>query len=792
VSSRFVPASPNYTVSRKKNPIEDHLPRMPWMERVRTDFLFAGPGYRVKTHGQAIRLLLSPFWPVPDLISPAFITNGDRLYAKPVETLVLAVRGLMSKNHREALQNLRRIPLYSAVLNVLKDWDVEGINRELTLLQREPRDRTFSDLQPLLTPLLKPLFVLSRLNPHVHVLPGLAKMFELARMYLTSAQEKELVQRYYAIAREELPAMFAGLRTRLYPVLLKLLSDELLEPEQFYVDKEEAIWGLLGLTEADLIKDLPESMAAPAPAAAESPPEPEPEPVPRLARRGFELLDELFPRAGWQNLDEAPDLFAYFQSLLEFPKGSDHIPVDDAIQIIQPLSEVLQQLFYGFQNVQWGTTTNENGEVIRLQEEIDKRVARWHFFHEEFFVKNYLPLLQEYCREIERAGPASNDARRREHQLLWFKRNYLLPHLALPVMDDVRVKSLGYPNLSVQVREMLGLLAPLAIELDQPGRRAGAVLNPEARVRFPVSGMVSLRFQHALRRLGVSEGTERRVIDQGNNRALIFYTVALLSSLDDLLSRPTSILYAHEPQYLYRTSGNPGDDKPVYNAPQKNSLALLKKLNEQLPPSLEERPWPTAGGDLYGSLLSVEDVKARIREHRSEKTPFVLLAVQPRSGSAQFIELAAALLPDITFHLVDDGSYSATLRDTTEEAGEDTARKLLGAAARRDPPLALTALIVPYASGWQPERLLALPAKGWAAARGVPRQALGVWNHSAQAFEFRPDLPVITTEAAPEAEPGDVEEDFEDEKAAPEEIPVEELPEPEEAADKTDEAPKSN
>src|SRR6185369_9874536 len=109
------------------------------------------------------------FWPVPDLISPAFIQNGDRLYAKPVETLVLAIRGLMSKNYREALQNLRRIPLYFTALNVLRDWDVEGISRELTLLQREPRDRSFSDIQPLLIPLLRPLFQLSRLNPHVHI-----------------------------------------------------------------------------------------------------------------------------------------------------------------------------------------------------------------------------------------------------------------------------------------------------------------------------------------------------------------------------------------------------------------------------------------------------------------------------------------------------------------------------------------------------------------------------------------------------------------------------------------------
>jgi hypothetical protein len=750
---------------------------MSWLERVKTDFRFAGPGYRVKTRGQAIRLLLSPFWRVPDLISPSFIQNGDRLYAKPIETLVVAMRGLMSKNYREALQNLRRIPMYNTALHVLREWDIEGINRELTLLQREPRDRTFSDFQPLLTPLLKPLFQLSRLNPHVHLLPGLAKMYELARMYMTSTQERELVHRYYTIAREELPGVFADLRSRLYPILLKLLSDKLLEPDQFYLDKEEAIWALLGLTENDLVKDLPESLSAPAPTAESTEPQaPPPEPIPRLARRGFELLDDLFPRAGWQSLDEAPDLFAYFQSMLEFPKGSDHIPVDDAIQVIQPLSEVLQQLFYGFQNIQWGTMTNESGEIVRVQEELDKRVARWHFFHEEFFGKNYLPLLQEYCREIERAGPISNDAKRREHQLLWFKRNYLLPHLVLPVMDDVRVKSLGYPNLSMQVREMLDLLTPIAVELDQRTQR-GALLNPDAKVLFPVSSMVSQRFQHALKRMGVTEGNERRVIDQGNNRALLFYTVALLSALDDLLDRPTSILYSRTPKYLYRTSGNPGDDKPVYNAPLKNSLSLLKKLNEQLPADLEERPWPTKSDDLYSSLLTIEDIKARIREHRSEKKPFTLLAVQGRPAlGREFIDFAGALLSDARFRLQDDGSYGLVLPDTTEEAGEDFARRLLEAAARRDPPLALTALVIPFTPSLQPDKMLTVPAKGWTAAASIPPQVLGVWGHSSQSFEFRTDVPTITRTAEEPAEPVE-----EAEEPRPEDIPVDELPPPEES-----------
>jgi hypothetical protein len=359
------------------------------------------------------------------------------------------VRGLSSKNYKNAHQAMRRIPLFNAIIHVIRDWDVESMNRELTQLQREPRGRSFADFGPLLKPLLRPMFILSSLSVHVHLLPAIGKMYEVVKTYLTSNDERELVTRYYHIAREELVLVFQSLKSRLYPVLLKILSDHYLDPDALYLEKRDAILEFLGIGEKDLVRDLPDGQLGWTPQVnieSNASPEVSEMVTPKMAKQGFELLDQMFPRAGWKSLGELPDLYAYYQTVFSFPKGSDLVAVDDAIQVIAPISEILQQLFFGFQNVQWGTATTTSGEVIRLQEEIDKAVARWHFFNEEFFGKNYYPLLQEYCREVERTGPASSDSKRREHQLLWLKRNYLLPHLQIPVMDDVRVKSLGFPT----------------------------------------------------------------------------------------------------------------------------------------------------------------------------------------------------------------------------------------------------------------------------------------------------------------------------------------------------------
>ena len=574
-------------------------------------------------------------------------------------------------------------------------------------------------------------------------------MYELGRMYLTNAEERELLQRYYQIAREEMPSVFTQLRLRLYPVLLKLLSEKYVEIDQFYSEMEGDILAFLGLAEDDLIRDMPEIMPKAVPGSHPEKNEPAQgfQATPRLAFQGLYLLDQLFPKAGWLSLADNPDLFSYFQSIFEYPKGSDLIPVDDPIQVIQPLSEVLQQLFYGFQNLQWGTTENAAGEVVRLQEEFDKSIARWHFFHEEFFGKNYLPLLQEYCREVERTGPMSNDAKRKEHQLMWFKRNYLMPHMTLPIMDDVRVKSMGYPNLAIQVREMLDLLAPIAVDVEEKGSRSTALMNPDAKVRFPVTNVVSQRFQNVMRRVDHGDHGEKKLVDKGDNRSMLFFTLALLSSLDHFLSRPTSQLYSRKPAYLYRTSGKSGDEKPVYNAPQRNSIGLLKKLNEQQPADLADQPWQNRSGDLYGHFRVASEVKTRIVEYLNNKKPFALISfrVWPQWEAKRFQTFVGPLLDQGSrLHAQDDGSWIYILKDSLEEEAEDFCRKVLDAASRQAKPLALGTLVVPFFTNGTMEKLISTPGRGWSEAVDLSPQVLGVWNNPAQTFLFRSDLPTVT------------------------------------------------
>jgi hypothetical protein len=60
----------------------------------------------------------------------------------------------------------------------------------------------------------------------------------------------------------------------------------------------------------------------------------------------------------------------------------------------------------------------------------------------------------------------------------------------------------------------------------------------------------------------------------------MFYTISILTYLDDLITQQGSPLYTRGDTPLYRQVSL-NDPRPVYTAPARDTLRLLKKHNEQ-------------------------------------------------------------------------------------------------------------------------------------------------------------------------------------------------------------------
>jgi hypothetical protein len=162
-------------------------------------------------------------------------------------------------------------------------------------------------------------------------------------------------------------------------------------------------------------------------------------------------------------------------------------------------------------------------------------------------------------------------------------------------------------------------------------------------------------------------------------------------------------------------------------------------------------------GELYGPFIANEEIKTRIHEFHADRVPFTISAfrVLEERFAKNFPVFVKPLLDAGTdVRAQDDGSWFYIMRDTVEEEAEDFTRKVLAAAARATPPLALAALVVPFHTSWTVEKLISIPANGWKQAMNVPPQALGVYSNPAQGFEFRTDVAtVIQTPPEEEIQP---------------------------------------
>jgi hypothetical protein len=534
-SSAFLQTKGKRKASLPKLPVVP--PGMKFWERLRTNLHLTKLEYGFKTLGQAVFGAFSSRKWHKDMVSREYVINADHQFAKGIDILVMAVRGLSTRSNKKILQGLRKFPLYLNIIKTLREWPIESIHEALLELQKVPSNRNFTDFYPLIQLCMKTVYTLSPLSITGHILPAISKTFELGKTYTTKQPALERLRKHYAIAREEAPIILEKLYTKFYPPLLKFLSPEFVTEEVFYGEYRDKILKMLSLTPEQLLYPekttgiILEASTAEKEKTKGEPVELEdyfPEfSLHPLAQKAVEILDVLFPGARWGELEKQPDFLAYYLPFLEFPRGTELLSPSDPLQPVLSLVAILQNMLHGFQNFRWGIL-DEYSTQGHLQQEFEKIVSQLHFFVEEVAGKHYLPLIQELCRQVERDGSIGPEARKKMGKILFIKRNFFLPNLMMPMVDNLKHFPINHPPLSMIVKRALDLLSKVAVEVEQSLYQAKArphqnirpqsLLNPKNRWRFeipsPVSNRLSVVFQKVNRvtkeEIGGVEGRTNR------------------------------------------------------------------------------------------------------------------------------------------------------------------------------------------------------------------------------------------------------------------------------------------
>ena len=598
-----------------------------YRDRMRMNFTAARQDHQIMTVPRAFAALLSFLVPVEEYVNPKFIMAGDEIFFSHIEKLVVSVRGLLAINQRHPLNRLRN-SLFVRIFSVLKNWEIEGLHRELTHLQIAPRHVTFKHCKTLTRHLFGPIVQLLDLAQGSSIPKALKHLYDLDILSLpVNHPDIQRIKNYYHKASVEYEYVFNFISRRCYPLLMKLSCSKYSAAHVFYMESRSQILSFLDLTEDDVLQ-LPEQTQT---GGENESAEPEAVQVagesgvyesPAL-RKGFEILERLFPQAGWNSLEDFPDLYPYFQPLIGFPRGFELVPAENPLHQTTVLASILLELFRGFRSIEFGRIRTPEGEFIQLGPRIESIAERWRQFLDELIAGHYLPTLYQYCRDIEKNtnfGASAYGSKQRDY-LDWLAKLYIFPHL---VMGRPKPPDTAYsvPKLYELTTELREVLSAIATELAGPEKKeTETVAKPAGQISFEIKSEVSKRFIRVLELYG----------EDGTSANLLLYTYAILLILDTLLNDPASHFYPYPCDRIYR-SENEVSVVPQYTVPLIDPSRFFSEADSAIEPY--ELPPPQREPDIKDSLTKLQNIEGlkqqidrRIQSFKSNRSPFVVLAI---------------------------------------------------------------------------------------------------------------------------------------------------------------------
>ena len=578
-----------------KGPYPGDDPSVPvklgYFERVKMDKFAGQLTFDIKNSIQVLSSVFSFFKEPADYVNPRFVTKRMNEYYHKIEQLVTNTRNLFPKSNSKRDRQLKRASVFVyKMLDTLRAWNIEQIASDIAELQSHPRSVTITNFADILREIYKPLFIIDELSTE-----NLKTAFKLIYKVLYIESPMEAKEKYQDVIRNIIALVITVRRDvqfGMYPMLMKLLSDRLIPYERFFIERRRRFIAFLNIAETqqlnsdDLnpqqidsvdvealqenfnnddgteIEEISEEEAVP-----EEDPE-DPKVIERKVKedaekaehkaldQGRAAMEALFPKAGWDKLEEYPDLYPYFANVYNIRHGYELIAPADPMQQVSILMHILEDLFIGMRYVNFGTITGSDGSHVKVADELGDLINNWRGYIDDSFSKEYLPRLTEYCRMLENSTESRTSiyARKNLNELHWIKRLYFLPYYKFESLGPPPFQKQDVIPIYSQIRKLRKCLTAIAVGIEQGARSGGAaakapcagINNPWEQYNFEVPNPVSRHMNSLL-------PPERRI-----NATLVFFSLSAVAVLDFIVNNENSWAYGSRPGPLFRSIKNEG------------------------------------------------------------------------------------------------------------------------------------------------------------------------------------------------------------------------------------------
>jgi hypothetical protein len=399
--------------------------KLRYFERVKMDRYAGQFAFEIKNSLQVMSSIFSFFRAPADYVNPRFVVKRMNEYYSKIERLVTMSRNLFPVTNTKRNSQLKRAsPAVYKMLDIFRNWNIELIARSLAGLQARPREVTVSGFTDILRAVYRPLYILEDLD--TETVKGAFKLIYKI-LYIESPMDAK--EKYQDIIRNIIAALMSirrDVQFGMYPLLMKLLSDRWISYERFFIERRRRYMSFLNVSEQEQlaaedlnlqqldkvdVETLRQNQEEQADIADPENQEvveedlSDPKVIERKAKveaenaehkaldQGLAIMEALFPKAGWDDLEEYPDLYPYFADVYSLRRGYELLSPTDPLHQISVLMYILEDLFYAMRYVKFGTVTGPDGTPVNVTQDLNDVVNNWRSYIENTFMKEYLPRL---------------------------------------------------------------------------------------------------------------------------------------------------------------------------------------------------------------------------------------------------------------------------------------------------------------------------------------------------------------------------------------------------------------
>lgn len=357
-----------------------------------------------------------------------------------------------------------------------------------------------------------------------------------------------------------------------YPLLMRMCSDTFEEYPDFFKIKVADILKFVGLHKYDLL--LPEKAKAVKTEDSEKKKKtalaPEKGVKDQIVMTGIKLLDQLFPQAGFTQLENHPDMYPYFQPLYHFADGFNVLSPENPMQVTVVLLRILEDFFVGCRNIDFKPVSTA---VSEEKDSISSVMDDWSAYRENVFEKLYCDPLNDLVNQIYSQDDYEDSqfGKKLITSLLWQTQWHFLPNFKFDQLILERPQDESkYRPLFLRTDFARSYFTEAVSLCDKVASMRGDVSmisNPWDHYKFDISNEISKRLDTLL------GGNNTTATTNANNANLLKYTLCILSVLDWWINNPESPAYSTNPRRIYRISEE--DGKPKFSVPERNDQNKL-------------------------------------------------------------------------------------------------------------------------------------------------------------------------------------------------------------------------